>query len=478
MRYPNIIVLVLDAVRARNMSVYGYPERTTPHIDAFAERHILFERAFTTSTWTIPTHQSMLSGLYLSQHGIETMDTNLRLNESVVSLPAALRKIGYDTAGFSQNLLFSPHFHFDTFDEFHTPETLSGAATGQTYTQKPLPGNSSMGMLRRYAHKSMSLRPFIRSLEEWITARPPNNPFFLVANISHVHAPWAPSPVILLRKLGRLLPGLFNPEFSDPGPFQFNSQMRPVTDRHREIWRRLYNAALIHTDREIGNLLRRLQEWLGWKDTVLILTADHGEILGDHRDIFGHTLTLNDRVMHIPLVLKHPDYSRPGRVNGVVQLLDLYPSIVGWTGAGGMPAAQLQRPPLDRALGAPEDIAGVAIAEEDYTRGYDVIAGLRKVNAEMPPDLYPRSQTAYRTANFKLMEYDDRPTAVFNLCTDPDEESGYTAERPDGHLETIRVMEAELASWRANLETFPPRHATSAPEGVFTQRLKDLGYLP
>ena len=477
MKYPNIIVLILDAVRARNLSAYGYPERTTPHIDAFAQRHLLFERAFTTSTWTIPTHKSLLSGLYLSQHGINSMDANVIFNEHVVPLPEALREIGYFTAGFSQNLLFSPHFRFDSFDEFHTPKTLNGKPAVVDTARTPPADRSPLGSLRRYAHKTSSLASYVRFMEEWITARPLRTPFFLVANISHVHAPWAPAPVILLKKLKGLVPLLFNPDFSSPRPFDFNSRKKSVTDRHRQVWTRLYDAALIHTDLEIGRFLDRLERWPGWPDTIFILTADHGEVLGDHNDIVGHTLTLNDRIMHVPLILKHPDYRRYGRVQGVVQTIDLYSSILRWNNFSGVPAAQLRRPSLDSAISSPEAVDGIAIAEEDYTGDYDVISGLLKVHPKMDPDLYPRRQTAFRNAKYKLMEYDVWPATLFDLQTDPVEAFGFTTARPDGCLATIQAMEAELKRWRADLEIFPPR-GTRPHTALITQRLRDLGYLP
>ena len=117
---PNIIVIILDALRAKNVSCYGYNKRTTPNLDGFAADNVLFHRAFTTSTWTIPTHASMLSGLYLSQHRIENVKGDRRFNDAIITLPQALREEGYTTAAYSQNMLFSPQHHFEDFDIFNT----------------------------------------------------------------------------------------------------------------------------------------------------------------------------------------------------------------------------------------------------------------------------------------------------------------------------------------------------------------------
>ena len=102
-RRPNILVLILDTLRARNVSCYGYSVRTTPHLDAFAQDAVLFKRAYTTTTWTVPSHASMLSGLYLSQHRVENIQRDRRFHQAIVPLPSALREVGYKSAGFSQN---------------------------------------------------------------------------------------------------------------------------------------------------------------------------------------------------------------------------------------------------------------------------------------------------------------------------------------------------------------------------------------
>jgi len=91
---PNIILLILDTLRAKNMSCYEYPLRTTPHLDAFASENTLFLRAFSPATWTVPSHASMLSGLYLSQHRIENIQMTRRFHPDIVTLPVALRSVG------------------------------------------------------------------------------------------------------------------------------------------------------------------------------------------------------------------------------------------------------------------------------------------------------------------------------------------------------------------------------------------------
>lgn len=95
---PSVLVIILDALRARNVSCYGDSEVATPYLKVFAEDNVLFKRAYTTSTWTIPTHASMLSGLYLSQHPIENIERDRRFSKSIMPLPEALHSVGYRMA--------------------------------------------------------------------------------------------------------------------------------------------------------------------------------------------------------------------------------------------------------------------------------------------------------------------------------------------------------------------------------------------
>jgi arylsulfatase A-like enzyme len=237
----------------------------------------------------------------------------------------------------------------------------------------------------------------------------------------------------------------------------------------------------MHVDRELGRFIERLHQWHGWGDLVLIVTADHGEMLGDYRDIVGHMLTLHDNILHVPLVIRHPDVRSGVVVEGVVQILDLYSTIVDWADAdvSAVPTAQLQRPSYSRAMTSPDSAEGYAFAEEDYTDSYRVIEGLVKSNPLMDPSKYPRRQVAVHSATHKYVWYDDRPGELFDLRDDPDEARDLISHGEQHGV--LREMSAELETWRKSLEIFPPRLVTesidAADKAVLDRRLRDLGYL-
>ena len=456
---PNIIILILDAVRAKNVSAYGYPVKTTPRLDAFAAESVLFRRAFSPATWTIPTHASMLSGLYLSQHRIENVEADRCFNEAIVTLPKALRSIGYCTAAFSQNMLFSPNHHLGGFEEFYEIEGILNSRSLARFVQRI--SDASTGFRRkaaRYVRKVLSPRLLLDDVYDWIRARNAKDSFFLMLNITNAHYPWAPPPDILLRRVGLNLKYLLNEDFLTLKPFEFNSGQRQVSEAHRQIWCRLYDAALMHMDREVGRFLRRLTRWRGWQNTIVVITADHGEMIGDYRNTVGHTLSLHDNLLHVPLIVRHPEYPTGLKVEGVVQILDLYPSVLEWSGfpVDQVPSAQVQRPTLASAIAAADDSSGLAFAEEDYTDSYNLLEGLRSVNPAMDPKKYPRQQIAVRCATHKYIWCDDRPGEFYNIVADPGEDHNLINAGTSTDRAVLAELQRALEAWRSNLEIFPP----------------------
>lgn len=483
-RRPNIIVLILDTLRARNMSAYGYPVRTTPHIDAFAEESVLFRRAISAATWTVPSHASLLTGLYISQHRIESIRGDRRFNERIVPLPAALRSQGYRTAAFSQNMLFSPSNHLDSgFDEFHDVEELLAARLRTKVVQR-LSDNASgpWRLPARYLRKMIAPRLMLDGMHDWVGACAEDTPFFLFANILAPHFPWTIPPAMMPRGEGFSAKYLLKSDFVTlKKQWEFNSGKRQFSETHRRVWRQLYDAAVRHVDREVGRFLDRLRRLKGWENTIVVVTADHGELMGDYRDIVGHMLCLHDNLIHVPLIVRHPEYPAGLEVEGVVQTLDLYPSVLEWAGCpvDGVPAAQVRRPTLSRAVAAAGDPGGLAFAEEDYTDSYDVIERLLDVNPAMDPRKYPRQQVAVRSATHKYVWYNDRPGDFYDLRVDPGEEHTLIDSGAAEDRRVLAELQEALAAWRSGLELFPPRAVEDVVEADATtmERLRGLGYV-
>jgi arylsulfatase A-like enzyme len=477
--------LILDTLRARNVSSYGYPILTTPHLDAFARQSLLFRRAFSAATWTVPSHASLLSGLYISQHRIESINGNRRFNAEIVTLPEALRSHGYRTAAFSQNLLFSPQNHLDQgFDEFYSVEELLSSHRMTRLIQR-LSGDSprQVRLVARYLRKMIAPRLLLDNMLAWIKTWDRKTPFFLFANVLSPHFPWTLPPGFLPHGEGFKLKYLLNYDFLTlKKQWEFNSGKRQVTDAHRRVWHTLYDAAIRHVDSEIGRFIERLRQSPGWEETIFIVTSDHGEMMGDYRGIVGHVLSLHDNLIHVPLIIRHPDYLPGLTVEGVVQTLDLYPSLLEWARvpAEGVPSPQLQRPPLSKAISAANDPSGYAFAEEDYTDSYDIIGKLLQVNPAADPNQYPRQQIAVRSASHKYIWYNDRPGELFDIGSDPLEEHNLIDGGNSTVQPVVHELQGALETWRANLKLFPPQQVdgNGVIDPVMLEHLRALGYMP
>jgi arylsulfatase A-like enzyme len=473
---PNFLVLVLDALRADSMSCYGYEKATTPNLDGFASQNILFRHCYSNATWTIPTHASMLSGLYLSQHRIENTRQNRRFHRDIVPLPIALNHNGYRTAAFSHNPLFGPAHHFDYFDEFYDLDTWLVEPTLLQKSRKlrswPRFVNATVG----YLEKTERPRRLFDALLQWMDRQ--EEPFFVMANLINIHYPWAPSPALLWQEMGVGMRALLSEELRTPRPWHFNPGLKRVTEQHKNVWRQLYDASIRHVDREWGRFLRKLQMQKGWDNLVLVVTADHGELLGDHRDIVGHMLSLHDRILHVPLILRHPDYDGRQVVNNVVQTLDLYSSVLEWAGAKhkSIPDAQLRCRSFSAALNSPYQ--RFAFAEEDYTDSYDLRAALLQSNPSFDSSTYPRRQVAVHGATHKLIWKDSGEREFYDVETDPSETNNLFPANQDDP--TVVEMQNARDQWEQNLEKFPPQEIVDKGEEqdpMVLERLRQLGYV-
>jgi arylsulfatase A-like enzyme len=468
---PNIVILILDAVRAKSFSPYQTTHRGTHFLDELAAESTLFRRAYSTSTWTIPTHASMLSGLYLSQHRIENTRANRYFNEAIIPLPNALKNHGYTTAAFSQNTLFSPRYFLNSSpDEFFSDEAFPYTLKNSFTTRSPRNKLAkSFHTVSRYVDKVFRLRWFLNQMIQWIET--PTEPFFMICNIANAHYPWAPSPGILIKKVGfRKLKSAFREDHFTLKPFQYNSGKLKATSLQREMWKLLYEAATTHVEKELGHFIRKLRKWKGWENTILVVTADHGEMLGEHKGIVGHTLTLHDNLIHVPLIIRHPDYPKGQIVEGVVQNLDLYPTALEWADypTREIPAAQLQRPTLSGATAEPLETDGYAFA------------GLKKVNPSLSPHRFPSQQIAVRSAFWKYIWRNDGIEELYDMIQDPDEKMNLAPVAEGRAANILRDHKQALEDWRDNLTLFPPRRRSDAEPEMseeFRSRLRELGYL-
>jgi arylsulfatase A-like enzyme len=288
-----IILISLDTLRADHLGIYGYHRNTSPYIDAFARENIIFENAVVQSSWTLPSHMSIMTSLYPSSHGVKSKEQ--RLAEDHVTLAELVQKGGYKTAAFADGAFMRKVYGFDKgFDLYD--------------------GDKRVGI----AH-------ILPKVKKWLDANK-SNPFFLFIHCYDIHDPYTPPPP-------------YDSIFHD---FTYTGQFVPTTkNMQAAAWRRkvvtdqdlrhikaLYDGGIRYTDERIGRFLAYLEE-SGLQDkTLIIITSDHGEEFKEHGSFLHWKLYFRPN-LHVPLIMHIPNFPKKGiRINELVESIDILPTIL------------------------------------------------------------------------------------------------------------------------------------------------------
>lgn len=412
-RPPDIIVIVIDTARRDFFSTYGYEKETTPAFTAFAERAVLFDRAYSTSCWTVPSHASLFTGEYPVAHGAN-QETRF-LHDDARTLAEILAEHGYDTAAFSGNPWISAKANLaQGFAEAKV--VFSGKGTVE--------GN---GLPHRLNTKAL----------EWLDARDETKPFLLFLNYIEPHWKYQ-APVELQRKF---VPGGKEVAQDDPAMFSnLRWYLRPFEDVVDRLPVRtgMYVADLAFADTIFEEMMAGLEERGLLDGSLVVVTSDHGENHGDN-DHLNHMFTLNEGAIRIPLAIKLPSGSDAGTVRAdPVQLVDLFPTVLS--------AAGVERPA--GAAGAHDLFAGPAPEDRPLLAEYyypDQILGFYPKGAPENELLQPylRRIKALRVGDWKFLWGSDGVHELYDLSTDPGETTNLVEKEPEraagleGRLEEV-----------------------------------------
>ena len=418
---PNIVLLTIDTLRADHVSSYGYGRNTTPFIDSLASNGVRFERAYATSSWTVPSVASMVTGLHPGQHGVTrgvVVDSNVvaqrALPLAAKTLAERLSVAGYSTFGITANGHLATELGFHRgFDLY---ECLGFATAGR--------------VKRRVRQLAPIVRRETAPLFVWIHLFDPHAPY-------RAREPWLTEfwPVGLprhpkLETLGVVGAG---------GEFVFDDEKRGYLEA-------LYDGEIRHTDRAVEEIARMLG---GLDDAIWVIGSDHGEELGDHGG-YGHGRTLYEETIRVPLMVRAPGIADAGRVvDQAVSLIDLMPTLMELAG-------------IDPDLGLP---------------GRSLVPLLHGSVFEDSPAFADLTQGAHQRAvlseSFKLIDDGIRHPRLFDLVDDPRERHDLAFDDP-AHafgLYTMLAAHAEATSVVAR----PLQSRAMGDDEI--ARLRALGYV-
>ncbi len=298
---PNVLLIVLDTVRAQSLSVYGYQRPTTPQLEKLAKRGVRFERAISTAPWTAPAHASMFTGRWPHELSIGWLTP---LDATYPTLAEVLGARGYATAGFVANVRYTGYETglnrgFIHFEDYPTSfgEIVISSSLGRFITNSPRL-RQAVGchdLLDRKAAANIN-----EAFLDW-QAGQPGRPFFAFLNYFDAHEPYAPP---------KPFDSMFGP-VRPRGPFMHEANRGwrgdkwAMSQEETQAEVDAYESAIAYLDHQLGQLFDELERRKVLDNTVVIVTSDHGEQLGEH-GLFGHLNSLYMPLLHVPLLISYP----------------------------------------------------------------------------------------------------------------------------------------------------------------------------
>ena len=425
-RLPPLILISIDCLRADHVSAYGYEWPTTPNIDALAEKAVLFENVATVSTWTLPTHMSLLTGLMPTEHGLTR---TRKRSPSVPYLPEILAREGYETLGVISGLYLSPTFGYE--QGFHVYRSL---------IDEPA-------------------EVLVSAARELFLSEP-RRPRFLFLHFFDAHWPYLPKDGYLERVGGR--------------PAEISTPLRKVIDaappkgpEEVTALKRLYDAEIAYIDDQLGAFFEELKRAGVYDEALIVVTADHGEAFYEHQ-LWQHSEVIYNEVTRVPLVVKLPGAAAPRRVPELVSQLNVFPTFLEELGIESPYAS----PGLLRLAEGEAEFPARALTEITWEPTAERGAFMRIAVSE-PREKYVATLSG--TMGDEAFVSKLTSEELYDLAHDPGETENLMLESTGG----AASMRGDV---RAFLDVVRARRANGAGEEIVVdeetrEKLRALGYL-
>lgn len=332
-RGPPILFIVLDGTRKDRVSLYGHDRDTAPHLAAFAEESVVFENAFTPAPWTLPSHTSMFTGYYPSEHGVTNVFSKepFGLSEGVPTLAENLAERGYRTGGFSNNpwvgQLSGLDRGFETFVEWNLEissrsDDVALPTRNKMYSKvSRLLGTAARQPLALLKHRFFSLQ-LLTSVERLLLADG-DGPAFAFVNLMETHTPWYPQKRAF-RELGLDPPSLFESRRLNASVLRDATLGDGIGTQNRGRIMEYYDSSIRAQDERVGALFDSLKAAGRYDESLIVVCADHGKTLGEFDREGFPPHYLRDININVPLLVKLPNQSEQVRIERPYEMVRLF----------------------------------------------------------------------------------------------------------------------------------------------------------
>ncbi|MFO0980813.1 MAG: sulfatase [Planctomycetota bacterium] len=417
-RTRNVVVILIDTLRADHVSSYGYPRPTTPHIDRVARDGLRYERAISSASWTTPATASIFTARDPYAHGVID-ETSHYLADDLVTLAEVFAAAGYTTGAFVANPLLSWTANFDQGFQLYDLLPLANA------------------------------RGTLKHAIDWI-ASVKERRFFAYVHLIDPHSAYrAPG-----KHADRFLNDPWRPVY------QGDQGLTPLQRDTLEKQRRLYDAEIAYADDQIGRFMGELEQLGLARDCVLLITSDHGEEFNEHGGL-EHGHTLYEELIHVPLVLRGPGVT-PGVLPAPVQTMRIAPTLVRLAGLDVDPW-QVDALPL----GPSERIDPSSLVS---------FASTHMPTFNRVEDAPRQFKDAIRTERYKYIWTTSRDgvgAELYDLDRDPGEQHDIKGDHPD----VAERLRSQLQAWDEQARRIAPDVRSDAQDPSYIQKLNGIGYI-
>jgi arylsulfatase A-like enzyme len=517
---PNILFVVLDTVRPDHLGTYGYSKNTSPELDSFAAKSVVFENAFSAAPWTLPSHASMFTGVHPTTHGTGWENPTLADGRAHVgdlavydihTLAEELGERGYQTVGVAEKPWLSYEIGltqgFEQFHDYSTPsleELLLGSRVLERCREKwgvPQPQTYPR-------HEDKGGARVIDTALTWLGGsreRDDSRPFFMFMNLNEAHDPYLPPADYWERFLPEGITVADTvPETLPARQVDQHSMIlgeMPLTATMVEKYLALYDAEIYYQDMLLGRLLNGLEQMQLADNTLVIIVSDHGEEFGEFETRVGHQLAAVDNLLHVPLIMRYPPLLPQGhRVTNLASTVDIFPTIIDVIERAqdtGMPRTTPELLSLEgvslvdamqvEGLPARDFVMAHYANPTAYLSGWEQWADHMNDPLNFPLARYLRTIDVLRTADEKFFLYSDSARSFLKIEEDPhelnSESQSVAAEYAAQALAFERRLQRQLGSYRTLHEMLVGHMVRSRSANaskrfhVSDQDMESLGYV-
>lgn len=491
MERPNILFIVMDTARARDALPSRNPEKL-PNLVKIANEGVEFSTTIANAPWTLPSHASMFTGQYTSDHGTHAGAKQFRPDHD--SLVTSLQNAGYTTVAFSNNSWVSPEFGFDRgFDYFYKGwELLRGDGT----LARAMRDYDELGMQLGSLIDSSTIRTFPTTLLNSIYAKflrkrydygakvtnwkikrwfeseyDGENPFFMFINYLEPHLEYDPP-----RRYCSFLPdgvSVREAKAIEQDAWEYLAGDIAMSDEDFQILKGLYDSELHYLDYRIGKLREYLSSCGLLEQTFVVIVGDHGENIGDH-GLMDHQYALYNTLTHVPLIIRGRGVFTGGHtVSDIIEVRDLFPTI--------LEAADVVTP---SGTGISEDsLFDILVNRSDHGKHFaiseykvpqpDMNTLHKKAPQSERADLsrYDRALHAIHTEEWKYICASDGSEELYQIQDDPREQTDLIGS----HEDVRNQLRNQLVDTVGQPERGEKR--SESMDSKAQQRLEDLGYI-